>query len=182
MGMQNQWEIFLSIALELIPKQWIRGVIGLLAILPHMSLAQSTNPQIYQQLLQQYLDDHPGPYRKISGQLLTNYFPPYTTDTTTARTLQVFSPELTYERLSKGIYRRNMHISINQKDSTTRSETVVFQDTLNRKQLRYVLKNSPDSLRGDNPTRWGKWVGPTTLIATSVAGIVSLFFLRSSND
>ena len=161
-------------------KSLFGGVLCLLLSLPVW--AQPSNSQVYRQLIEQYLQKHPENFRKVSGQILKDYFPPYTTDSTATATLQVFLPDLSYTREKRGVYVRKMDLSINRKDSVTVSRTLAYQDTLNRKQLRHIIRNSPEELQGDNPTRWGKWIGPTVLISTSIAGIVSLFFLRSSSD
>lgn len=141
--------------------------------------AQLHNGLIYQQLLTEYLSNHPGPYQQVDGQLLAEYAPTILVDSTANTRLSIGFAEIQYRALDSGLVQRYFELSVQTEDSVMRSETLTHRDTLMQKSLQHIFRQSPKTLRGENPTRRARWGMPIAFIAGSVGGIITLFYFRS---
>lgn len=138
--------------------------------------AQPTAVDLYQQLLQPYLTKAP-PIQRIKGQ--PDFFPSVVLDSSSRVQLQVLPPEMRYRELTDGRIERTLSLSLTEQDSVLRPVSLRQTDTLNRNVFRQYFRQSPDILRGDDPTLRAKWIRPIALISLSVATFVALFYVRS---
>jgi hypothetical protein len=142
------------------------------------TIAQPGNAEIYQQLLSEYLSGAPA-FRAISGAKLVDHFPAVALDSTSAYSLQVLPPRLDYEVLDDKRIKRSLSIPLTERDSVLRPVKLSFEDTLERRDFHRIYRQSPDVLRGDDPTLRAKWIRPIGLIGLSVITFVGLFYVRS---
>ena len=142
------------------------------------ALGQPGNAEIYQQLLSEYLAEAPA-FKAISGAKLADHFPAVALDSTSHRSLQVLPPQLGYEVLDDKRIKRIMSIALTERDSILRPVQLSFEDTLEMQDFRRIHRQSPDALRGDDPTLRARWIRPIGLIGLSVITFVGLFYVRS---
>ncbi|MEM7367821.1 MAG: hypothetical protein AAF587_04425 [Bacteroidota bacterium] len=141
--------------------------------------AQPHNGEVYQQLLQTYLSEHPGPYSQVEGQQIDNFVPSIQLDSSSSARLTIGFAEILYRPTDKNQLLRRLELSIQVEDSVLRSETLSFQDTLTPKAIHQIYHQSPKPLRGENPTRRAKWGMPMAMIVGSIGGMITLFYFRS---
>jgi len=137
------------------------------------------NAQIYQQLILDFHTRHPGPYKAIEGRFFRDYLPNITVDSSLEESLRFEGFSIQYNLLSKKTYLRSIEIPVSLQGSSLQQEILAYQDTLDAKQVRYVIKHSPEPFKGEDPTPYSRWAQPALLIGASILAIVGLFFIRS---
>lgn len=156
------------------------GLLLMIFLLGALSLsAQLSNAEVYRTLWQNHLTEQTH-YSKISGQILTDLFPKYQSDSTSAFKLQVLKPEVNYAQLADKRIMRTIEIPYNVKDSLIESFRLRYVDTLQRESFNQIHRESRESLRGESPTFVARWLRPVGILSLSVGGILSLFYVRSS--
>lgn len=140
-------------------------------------LAQTNNGELYRQLWINHLDT--AHYQRISGQVLDMYFPDYEPDTNSQKRLVVLNPQVQYELLADKRIKRSLEVPYNVRDSVSQSLRLLAQDTLSQEAFKRIHRQSRDVLRGESPTIAARWIRPVALLTLSVAGILSLFYIRS---
>lgn len=141
--------------------------------------AQTTNDHIYRQLLQEFHTDHPGPYKALEGRFFRDYLPNIVVDTNQMEVLRFEGYTITYNPLGKKSYLRSVEVPVSIQGTTLNQEILTYQDTLTAKEVRKIVKQSPEPFKGEDPTLYSRWIKPASLIGVSVLGIVGLFFIRS---
>lgn len=93
--------------------------------------------------------------------------------------LLIDAPRIEFEKIGKGSYQRTVEATLNFQDSTEHGFQMIARDTLSRNHLAMVRKSRESALRGEDPRWTRKYLAPAVLIGTGIAGIISLFYLRS---
>lgn len=93
--------------------------------------------------------------------------------------LRIDDPEVEYLALKPDKIVRKISSLLTLKDTSEVSYPVLYQDTILRKELSAVRQKQDPALRGTDPRWAGKYLLPLGLIGTGIAGIISLFYLRS---
>lgn len=140
--------------------------------------AQLHNGECYRRLVADYFEKNGSNYQQLSGDFLKDWMPPYTIDTS-GSSLFMAPPEITYAGIGKKQYCRSLKVFLNLQDSVMRSEVLTFSDTLSLKQVKAVRRASPKTLKGDTPGFSAKIARPMVIVASSIALIVALFYIRS---
>jgi hypothetical protein len=158
-------------------KRWLLGTT--LLLLSSWAWPQSPNDSLYQQLIDQYFTQNPGPYLAVDG--LNAPWRPDSLDLDSAVQLRlsILSAEITYQPLPERRYLRQLLIPLQREDSLLRHESLTFSDTLSRRELRWVLRHSSLALRGEDPRRFSRWGRPALLLGGTALGTVLLFIARS---
>lgn len=141
--------------------------------------AQTSNEHIYQKLLLDFHAKHPSPFKAIEGRFFRDYLPDIEVDSTQEETLRFEGFSIRYNPLGKKSYLRNVEIPLSLQSKVLRQEVLSYQDTLTAKQVREVIKNSPEPFKGEDPTNYTRWLKPSGLVGGSILAIVGLFFIRS---
>ncbi|MEM6265721.1 MAG: hypothetical protein AAGI38_24685 [Bacteroidota bacterium] len=149
----------------------------LLLVIPTEGIAQADNAAIYRDLIQQFVQEEGDTFGLIKSEPFVSL--PFIQDSTNNRVLQVFPLELTYSRVTKGIFLRQAQARFQIRDSTISTRSFSYTDTLTAVQLQYVRRSSPSGLKGYNPQPFSKWGIPILTVAGSVGVLVGLFFIRS---
>lgn len=175
--------VYLFLMTDLGSPLFLRSILFfiLLLLLPkaHTLSAQQTNEQIYQQLLHTFHADNPGPYKALGGRYFSDYLPEIAIDTHQVKSLRFEGYSIQYNPLGKKSYLRSIEIPVSIQGTTLKQEVLTYQDTLDAKGVRRVVKQSLEPFKGEDPTFYSKWIKPASLIGISVLGIVGLFFIRS---
>lgn len=100
-------------------------------------------------------------------------------DTTLGPAVRFSPAEIEYKRLDRSRWQRVVSTQVNWQEQGLRSQPLMATDTLQKAQLRRLLKTSPASWKGENPLPWARWIQPATLLAGSIGAIVALFYWRS---
>lgn len=150
-----------------------------MGLLLSSSRAQVPNDTLYQCLLGQYFTEHPGPYRSLMGLGEAFYPDSLVLDTTARVALTVLSAEVSYVATTKDRYLRRVEIPLQIETEGLRSETLVATDTLDRKQLRWVLRHSSRPLQGEDPRQWTRRWGPALALVPPLLITTLLFVWRS---
>ncbi len=141
-------------------------------------LAQLDNGEIYRQLWEAHFSETPA-YAKVSGQMLEAYFPPFETDSSASKRLQVLKPEVSYTQIPDKRITRRLEIPYNVKDSLIESFRLSHTDTLDLLSFKQIHRESKDDLRGESPTFGARWLKPGLMLGLSIGGILALFYVRS---
>lgn len=142
--------------------------------------AQPGNEAILQNMLSQYLETPGMKFREYQGFTNADYLPDLVSDTLSAHTLSIGNPRVTYQRMEKKTYLRRLEVRLKISGEMPADTTIFYSDTLSGKALRQINRKSPEFLHAEDPTLMGKWVKPLAIIAVSVGGVISLFYIRSS--
>ncbi|MEL7532478.1 MAG: hypothetical protein AAFN10_14265 [Bacteroidota bacterium] len=140
--------------------------------------AQLNNGELYRQLWETHFSEA-ARYAKVSGQILEAYFPPFETDSSATKRLQVLKPEVSYEQMGDKRITRRLEIPYNVKDSLIESFRLSHTDTLDLLTFKQIHRQSKDDLRGESPTFASRWLKPSLMLGLSVGGILGLFYVRS---
>lgn len=141
--------------------------------------SQPHNGQLYQQLIQTYIEGIDTTIQAINGVLDPAYLPEVSYDTLTGVVIELGEPEVLYEKLAPKRFKRSLTVSTRYRAKQPISDLRTLSDTLSMEQIKNIYRESPKALRGDKPTVSSKWIRPALLISLSIVGIVSLFFIRS---
>ena len=155
-------------------------VYALIQFFPFILFSQSTHDSLYTHLLREYAEGIEGAVQKVSGGIFPTDSLLFSRDTLSKLQIKIGEPSVEYTSLSKRFYIRTLTIPIQQKDSIVRQKTLSYADTLDWKLLKEIRKSSANPLKGDNPSPWGRWIGPALLITTGIGGIFAVFFIRSN--
>ena len=143
------------------------------------SKAQITNELAFESLVTNAVKKNGQPIDSISGFYAKEFSASISNGKKGGQNLFVEVPLLNFERLSKGRFKRRLETVVSFGDSTAQSLQLIYQDTLDGKQLSAVRKTAYPELRGESPRPTAKYLGPALLIGTAIAGIILLFYLRS---
>ena len=95
-------------------------------------------------------------------------------------TLNVETPTVDFQKVAKGKFQRTISIDLVYKDSTETRMALNQVDTLDRKQIPEARRVDEKALRGSDPRFIRKFLVPFAGISGGIAGIISLFYIRSS--
>ena len=152
-------------------------LVGIVSLLfPFHVQAQQNNAEIYRDLLKEIEFLHPQSFKTIEGRYFKDYLPELMVDSTQEDVLQINGFSILYNPLGKGRYLRDIQIPIN---IAGKDENLAYQDTLSGKNLRKLIRKSPEVFKGEDPTTFSRWIKPAAMISASVLGIIGLFFIRS---
>jgi len=143
--------------------------------------AQTSNDSVYHQLFLHELPPDSLIIRDIKGNPIEALMPDYRKDSLSSTLMVISEPFVQYQKISPGLFERELTIMVQFQDSSSRRKQLSHTDTLSQKEIKNVLKQSSAELRGDNPTLWGKWIKPATLIVSGIGVIFALFYIRSSD-
>lgn len=141
--------------------------------------AQKHNGEIYQSLIQGFFEKEGNTVGEVEGNLVKNWFPTVVIDSSLVQKLIIGGVDISYKKHQAGNYERTVSMQLTLQDSVMRAFPLSYKDTLSLPQIRQIRRKSPLSLRGDLPTATARLVKPFVVVGLSVAGIVSLFYLRS---
>jgi hypothetical protein len=136
------------------------GLIALVATSP-MATAQSHNGEIIDNLIKDFSSEN---------QLSKIKSDPH---------IKIGSPDISYNKLKNKQFTRSIEVSVEIKDSVRRSEVLAYSDTLSLRQLKQIQKASPKDLRAELPTTYARTLRPLAIVTASIAGVISLFYIRS---
>lgn len=141
--------------------------------------SQTTNQLAYESLVRQLVADHHRPFDSLVGVTTPALDTLLLRDATANCNLQVGPPRINWRKLGHGRYLREMEVTILYTDSNGGEFLAAATDTVPRRDIRQLRKSKVPELRGENPRFVSKYLGPAALIGILIAGIISLFYLRS---
>lgn len=147
--------------------------------IPFFLNAQITNELAFERLVmlageeKEYLVD------SLTGFTTPNLVAHFSRPSAAGVGLMIESPAVTFTRMGRDSFRRVIEVVITFQDSLEHSFSLVYSDTLSRKSLKQVRNTRYPELKGSNPLPTSKYLAPALLIGTAIAGIISLFYLRS---
>ncbi|MEZ4771791.1 MAG: hypothetical protein R3D00_01330 [Bacteroidia bacterium] len=145
-----------------------------------IAYAQPDNETVLRNILSQYLETPGLKFREYQGFTNADYLPDLVADTLSSRTLAIGNPRVSYKQVEKKSYLRRLEVRLKIIGEMPVDTTIFYSDTLSGKVLRQINRKSPEFLHTEDPTLMGKWVKPLAIIAVSVGGVISLFYIRSS--
>ncbi|WNJ16079.1 hypothetical protein [Pontibacter sp. G13] len=141
--------------------------------------AQSSQEEVAKELFESFRNEFPEPYLSFAAQQPDPWIPHLKIDSTGTKSMLMYSPDVKFQRLGKGVFSRTITLKFEIQDSLIQTRTYTFTDEVQRESMKSLRKQSAESLAGNDPTLFGNWGRPIILIGTSVAGIVALFLVRS---
>lgn len=144
------------------------------------SKAQKTNELCFDDLVVNFVAGHPREFREVKGFLTPGLSDRLKPAPEADFILNIAEPQVTYENLTGPYFAREIEANLNYRDSTDHEYAVTWRDTLHRKQVKAARNTKLKILRGADPRFHAKFLLPGLLIGTGIAGIISLFYIRSS--
>jgi len=158
----------------------IRFAILLLLLNPFEGIfAQMDNEQAYKKLLNDFVQVHDSPIQSWEGAWPDSWRPTFKKDSLADQKITFGEVDITYKRLEKDRFKREIAIPLSIQDTAFRSEILTFSDTLSLDQIRAIRKKSSPPFKGDAPGRLATTFRPIIFVIASIAALVSLFYLRS---
>jgi hypothetical protein len=156
-------------------------IISILAIqyFLNYSKSQITNELVFEGQVLKAVADHPFLIDSLKGFFTDNLRSQVVLSDSGTNDLIIEIPTVEFKRLGKNSFERSLETILNFQDSTEHSFMFMHRDTLDGKSLTAVRKSRYPELQGRNPRFASKYLGPAVLIGTAIAGIISLFYLRS---
>jgi hypothetical protein len=147
---------------------------------PTYLFSQISNEAAYRQLLSQFFEKDLGTINSFEGTFVGDWVPKIVFDPSKSSTKVIMGElEIVYERIEDQQFKREVIIPMNIQDSTFRSEMLTYTDSLSITQIREIRKGSASPFKGDAPGRMATLVRPVTFVIGSIAGLISLFYIRS---
>ena len=146
---------------------------------PIFSKSQISNQLVYESLVKQLVADHHRPFDSLLGVVTPSLDSAFVSDSTVNCNLQVGPPRINWRKVGKRTYLREVEATILYTDSIGGEFLAVRSDTVPARDIRKLRKSDLSELRGDDPRIVSKYIAPALLIGTLIAGIISLFYLRS---
>ncbi|MEM8901540.1 MAG: hypothetical protein AAGC85_25750 [Bacteroidota bacterium] len=143
-------------------------------------MAQKHNGEIYSEMLSTFFKDSVSRVLEVKGEMIDTYFPEVELDSTSSLKVRLRETQIEYQKLSGDQISRKVSIPLMLQDSSLRSRSLSFQDTLSYAQFKRVYKNSPMKLKGDSPKTGAVWIKPIAIIGGTLGAILGLFLIRSS--
>jgi hypothetical protein len=143
------------------------------------SKAQISNELVFERLVTHSVIAQGHPIDSVKGFVTDVLNAQILRTPSAAKDLIIEPPTVEFTRLGKGMWERSVATIVNYQDSMEHSYSLAFKDTLTAKEIKVVRKTRYPELRGKNPRFTSKYLGPALLIGTAIAGIISLFYLRS---
>ena len=161
--------------------RFILLLISILQILfvPNFAKAQITNELAFESLVMKSYGNLGASVDTLKGFLTENLKTSIPLQTNGELELNIEVPSISFRRLSRKMYERNVDVIIDVTDSTVKSGSYNYHDTLHGGAIKQVRKSQYPELRGHSPRIAAKFLGPAVLIGTAIAVIISLFYLRS---
>lgn len=188
MMMGGDSTLILMLCLPVLGWLWI-GIFGILrrevwciALLVTMSLqstAQPHNGEIISQLADNFLKKTTGSFAEVNGFDLMVYTTAIHKDTMASQTLNARNPFIQYKPVDKKAYLRRVEMALSITGEKQLDTLLVYEDTLTGNILRKLNRQSPDGLKADDPSVFGRIVKPVGIVVASIGGIISLFYIRS---
>lgn len=118
---------------------------------------------------------------KMTGFLEEDYRAYKSIQTGDSTRLTIEEPSITYTKLEDSRFERRIAIDLVYEDSAEIRVPLLMTDTLRRQDISASRKVEPRSLRGQDPRFSRKFLYPAIGIGGGIAGIISLFYIRSSS-
>lgn len=164
----------------MIPLFMIRSAIFMLLLSPCAGLfSQVDNEQAYQKLLNNFVQNHTKPIQSWEGEWPNSWRPTFKQDSLATQKIILGELDMSYKRVAKNQFKREIAIPLNVQDTVFRSEILTFSDTLSLTEIRIIRKKSPRPFKGDAPGRLATTLRPIIFVTASVAALLSLFYIRS---
>lgn len=154
-------------------------LVFLSALLVQNQYAQS-NQAIYTQFIQRLAAQEGTHFLSYNGYAKNIDSLYFKTDSLAQNRLIPQKWEIAYHSLSQKKYLRQLSLQmrIQKKDTFSFFETK-YQDTLSKAQVKALLRSEKADFQGKNPFWQDIYIKPATIIISSVAVILALFYVRS---
>ncbi|MCB9231472.1 MAG: hypothetical protein H6581_07410 [Bacteroidia bacterium] len=129
--------------------------------------------------MQKWTGWYNGSFKEIQG-FTTPYLQSFfKSDSNSTTDLFIQDPEISFRKLGKREYLRNLSVTLVYQDSTEHEFTLSSKDTIPADMISRVRKTRHHPLRGEDP-RWAKkYLFPAVGILAGISTVVTLFYLRS---
>lgn len=150
------------------------------SILPNFLKAQKTNVLAFEDLVSDFVSNHPKKIDTLKGFLTEDLKSRIFVQAASPFALNIDPPVVTFKSMGKNQFQRKIAAVLTYQDSTEHVYALTYCDTLAGNQIGKVRKSKLSELRGTDPRWTSKFLFPGTMIGIGIAGIISLFYIRSS--
>jgi len=141
--------------------------------------AQASNDSLYAFLIQDFFGSHPGPYLELAGLPTFIREKEAWRDSLSEKRIRFWDIEIGYTPTEEGLTSRSLRLPYTLELPLLEEDTLVFRDTLTRKELKHVFRESSPALQGEPPFRWERWGRPLVWGSAGIMLTTLLFYLRS---
>lgn len=152
----------------------------LIQFFPNSAKAQKTNELCFEELVANFLVSDPRKYSGVKGFRTAGLASQLDSVADAPFYLRIDPPLVNYENLKGPYFAREVSADVVFVDSTDHLSTLTWRDTLHRRDLSAVRKTDHPVLKGTDPRWRSKVLAPAVLIGAGIAGIISLFYIRSA--
>jgi len=161
--------------LKLIDHRIYLGLLSIFLVIPLQG--QPGNARLYQQLWQRELDSRDLQFNQVKGE--NAFFPEISTDSSFSWSLTLFPPSISYQKLRPGLFLRSFSQNYQLEGEGIRSGRLLYADSLSKKDMKQLIRISPQGLKGESPTLANRYLRPGAWILVSTGTILGLFYIRS---
>jgi hypothetical protein len=151
-----------------------------MVVFPLFAKAQRSNELVFDSLIFAFRKQHPQMIDSIEGFSTENIRANVEVQKQPAPNFLIEEPEVSFKRVAAKKYLRTVSTTVTYKDSTEQSFSLVLEDSIAAANLKAVRKSKYIELRGRDPRWVTNYLLPALIIGTGIAGIISLFYIRSS--
>ena len=148
--------------------------------LPNFAKSQKTNVLVFEELVGNFVANHPKKIDSLSGFFTDELQRRIFLQQKASFDLNIEEPSVDFQALGKKQFQRKVATVLTYQDSTEHVYALTFCDTILGNQLGQIRQSEHPALRGTNPRWTSKILFPAAMIGTGIAGIIALFYFRSS--
>ena len=148
--------------------------------LPNFANAQKTNELCFEESITKFLVSDPREFSGVRGFQTDGLAGKLDSVPDAPYQLRIGVPQVNYENLQGPYFAREITTDLTFVDSTDHLSTVTWRDTLHKRDIAASRKGSPPELKGTDPRWTAKILWPAAMITGGIAGIISLFYIRSA--
>lgn len=151
-----------------------------MVIFSNFANAQKTNELAFEDLIGDFVASHPKKIDTVKGFLTENLKRRIYLKSKAPFHLNIDPPVVKFSSIGEKQFQRKISSVLTYQDSTEHTYALTYCDTLVGSQIPKVRKSKFSELRGTDPRWAAKFLFPASMIGIGIAGIISLFYIRSS--
>ena len=156
----------------------------LLSVLPQFCKSQISNELAFDSLFIGHLNSNSQKIGKFTGFMAERWNAEKKTSPDSNQVLHTDPPMVEFEKLVDGNFRRTLQVDLrfDQDSTAVQNFALSLVDTIAARDFKKIRQSKWPALRGEDP-RWSrKFLLPFGGIAGGIAGIISLFYIRSGQQ
>lgn len=141
--------------------------------------AQKTNELCFEELMGNFLASDSRKYSAVIGFRTPGLNGVVDSTLGVPLSLRIDPPQVSFEKIDREKYTREVLVDVVFIDSTEQLRSLVWRDTIGRRDIGKVRRTKYPELKGTDPRWAARFLAPGIMLGAGIAGILSLFYIRS---